>query len=189
VHSKNATLLPGLKPKYTLAEINSFSRERFVEVFGSTFEHSPWVAETTWDQRPFTDFDNLHRELCLTVHRCGEERQLALICAHPDLVGNAALAGTLTRASSSEQASAGLDKLAPEEIRAFQANNNEYREKFGFPFVICARLNKREAILKGFQTRLKNSRREEIQTALEEIGKIAYLRLRDLIDVDYGSQA
>jgi len=146
------------------------------------------VAEITWDQRPFTDLDDLHRKLCLTVQKAGKEQRLALICAHPDLVGRAALAGTLTQASSSEQASAGLDKLTPEEISAFQANNNEYREKFGFPFVICARLNKKEAILQGFRTRLKSSRSEEMQTALEEIGKIAYLRLRDLIDVDYGSQ-
>jgi OHCU decarboxylase len=179
----------GLKPNYTIGEINSFSKEKFVDVLGPTFEHSPWVAEATWMQKPFADLDDLHRKLCLTVDRAGEAQQVALICAHPDLVGRAALAGTLSRASSSEQASAGLDKLTPEEIIAFQTSNREYREKFGFPFVICARLNKKEAILQGFRTRLCHSRAEEIQTALEQIGKIAYLRLRDLIEADYASPA
>jgi OHCU decarboxylase len=116
------------------------------------------------------------------VRNAGEEKQLALIRAHPDLVGRAALAGTLTRASTSEQASAGLDKLAPEEVTTFQKFNQSYQEKFGFPFVICARLNKKEAILNGFRIRMNHSRQEEIQAALEEIFKIAGFRLRDLVE-------
>jgi OHCU decarboxylase len=108
------------------------------------------------------------------------EQQLALIRAHPDLVGRAALAGTLTRESNGEQASAGLNVLSPTEIELFQKQNAAYRAKFSFPFVICARLNKKEAILAGFEQRLKNSSMQEVQTALEEIFKIAELRLRDL---------
>ena len=109
------------------------------------------------------------------------EKQLALICAHPDLVGRAARAGTLTRESTNEQANAGLNQLLPEEIDLFQTQNAAYKNKFGFPFVICARLNKKAAILAGFGERLKNSREKEIKTALEEIFKIAELRLRDLV--------
>jgi 2-oxo-4-hydroxy-4-carboxy-5-ureidoimidazoline decarboxylase len=74
-----------------------------------------------------------------------------------------------------------LGQLSPAEIAVFQKYNQAYHEKFGFPFVICARLNKKEAILKGFETRLKNTRAQEIRAALEEIGKIAWLRLQDLI--------
>ena len=109
-----------------------------------------------------------------------EEKQLALIRAHPDLVGKLALAGQLTRESTNEQAGAGLGKLSPEEVELFQKNNASYQAKFGFPFVICARLNKKEAILAGFERRLKNSRTEEVAAALAEIFKIAELRLRDL---------
>jgi len=99
-----------------------------------------------------------------------------MIRAHPDLVGRAAL----TAESAREQAGAGLNQLSPEEIALFQRHNAAYREKFGFPFVICARLNKKEAILAGFERRLPHSREQEIQAALEEIFKIAELRLRDL---------
>jgi OHCU decarboxylase len=115
------------------------------------------------------------------VNAAGLDRQLTVIREHPDLVGRAALAGTLTRESTGEQASAGLNRLSPDEIALFQKQNDAYKNKFNFPFVICARLNKKEAILAGFERRLKNSREQEIKTALEEILKIAELRLRDLI--------
>jgi len=113
-------------------------------------------------------------------------RQEALIRAHPDLVGQAALAGTLTRASTGEQAAAGLDAgaLTEDEIAAFARNNAAYRERFGFPFVICARENRKESILAGFAARLGNTREREIRQALREIGKIAWYRLADVVAGD-----
>ncbi|MDB6026268.1 MAG: uraD [Verrucomicrobiales bacterium] len=150
-------------------------------VVGPVFEDSPWIAARTWNKRPLTSISQLHAAMCDTVRQSSEDEKLALIQAHPDLVGRAALAGTLTRESTGEQANAGLNKLSPEEVALFQKHNAAYREKFGFPFVICARLNKKEAILAGFEKRLQNSSDQEIKTALEEIFKIAELRLRDLI--------
>ena len=164
----------------TLYQLNSLTGDEFVRVVGPVFEHSPWIAEMTWPQRPFANVEALHAALCETVRVASEEKQLALIRAHPDLVGKLALAGQLTRESTGEQASAGLGNLTPEEVALFQKNNAAYKEKFGFPFVICARLNKKEAILNGFKVRLQNSREQEIQAALTEIFKIAELRLRDL---------
>jgi 2-oxo-4-hydroxy-4-carboxy-5-ureidoimidazoline decarboxylase len=165
----------------TLNQLNSRTREEFVRIVGPAFEHSPWIAEVTWHRRPFVTVDGLHAELCKTIADSGEQKQIALIRAHPDLVGKLAMAGQLTRESTGEQASAGLDKLSPSEVTLFQQNNAAYKAKFGFPFIICARLNKKEAILKGFEVRMKNTREQEIRTALEEIGKIARLRLEDLV--------
>jgi OHCU decarboxylase len=166
--------------KITLAELNKLDRAGFTRLIGPVFENSPWIAESTWPQRPFTTVEQLHAALCQTVRAASHEQKLALIRAHPDLVGRAALAGTLTRESTGEQASAGLNALSPEEIALFQKQNTDYRTKFDFPFVICARLNRKDAILAGFEKRLQNSPAQEIQTALEEIFKIAELRLRDL---------
>ncbi|HEY5041236.1 MAG TPA: 2-oxo-4-hydroxy-4-carboxy-5-ureidoimidazoline decarboxylase [Verrucomicrobiae bacterium] len=165
----------------TLLQLNSLARDEFIRIVGPVFEHSPWVAETAWPKKPFADMAKLHSALCDAVKNSGEEKQLALIRAHPDLAGWAAPAGTLTFASANEQASAGLNKLSPEEIELFQKQNAAYKDKFGFPFVICARLNKKEAVLAGFERRLKNPREQEVKTALEEIFKIAELRLRELI--------
>jgi len=169
------------KSRYALAELNGASRDEFVRVLGSVFEASPWIAEHTWTKRPFRDLDQLHGAMCGTVRNAGVKKQLALICAHPDLVGRAALAGTLSQESNREQASAGLIELTADEIATFQRLNETYREKFGFPFVICARLNKKDAILNGFRVRLEHSLEEEMKTALEEIYKIAYLRLQDIV--------
>jgi 2-oxo-4-hydroxy-4-carboxy-5-ureidoimidazoline decarboxylase len=168
-------------PRYTMAQLDALSVADFTRIVGPVFEHSPWIAEATASTRSFENLDQLHRALCETVRTAPIKKQLALIQAHPDLVGRAALAGTLTTESTKEQASAGLSNLTPAEIALFQKQNASYREKFGFPFVICARLNKKEAIIAGFERRLQNNREEEIKTALEEIFKIAELRLRDLI--------
>ena len=112
-------------------------------------------------------------------HRLTSE--IALIQAHPDLAGKAALAGTLGAASTGEQAAAGLNRLTADELARFTRLNAAYREKFGFPFVICARLLTKEEILQAFARRLDNSAEEEISSALEEIGKISMLRLRDIL--------
>jgi 2-oxo-4-hydroxy-4-carboxy-5-ureidoimidazoline decarboxylase len=165
---------------FAISELNNLDRPKFIRLIGPVFENSPWIAESTWPKRPFANVEQLHQALCDTVRDAVREQQLALIRAHPDLVGRAALAGTLTRESKGEQASAGLNALSPEEIALFQKQNAAYRAKFAFPFVICARLNKKDAILAGFEQRLKNSPAQEIQTALGEIFKIAELRLRDL---------
>lgn len=167
--------------QHPIAEINSLAREEFVRVIGPVFEHSPWIAQATWAKRPFASVEKLLAQVCETVKAAGLDRQLALVRAHPDLVGALALAGELTDESSREQASAGLTRLTPEEIALFARQNTAYKNRFNFPFVICARLNKKEAILAGFERRLGNPREQEIKTALEEIFKIAELRLRDLI--------
>jgi 2-oxo-4-hydroxy-4-carboxy-5-ureidoimidazoline decarboxylase len=168
-------------PHRTIAGLNTLARDEFVRLVGPVFEHSPWIAETAWLKKPFASLEQLHRTLCEVIQNADMKKQLALIRAHPDLVGRAALTETLTRESRNEQVSAGLSKLSPEEISLFQTQNAAYRTKFGFPFVICARLNKKEAILAGFERRLKNSQAQEIQAALGEIFKIAELRLHDLI--------
>ncbi|HYO50803.1 MAG TPA: 2-oxo-4-hydroxy-4-carboxy-5-ureidoimidazoline decarboxylase [Chloroflexia bacterium] len=169
------------KTPLTLDRVNGFDQHQFVESLGSLFEGSPWIAEEAWHERPFADITGLHSALCRVMYDAPTERKLSLIRAHPDLVGKAALAGTLTPESAREQASAGLDNLTQEEVATFTLLNNAYHDRFGFPFVICARENKRESILAGFDARLRNSREEEIQTALDEIAKIARLRLSDAV--------
>jgi 2-oxo-4-hydroxy-4-carboxy-5-ureidoimidazoline decarboxylase len=173
-YSFNSMTLP-------LPLLNEMSREKFVSTIGPVFEQSPWIAEVTWLKRPFATSQQLHSLMCRIIGDAGIEKQLALIRAHPDLVGRAALAGSLTRESTNEQTSAGLNRLSPEEVILFQKQNASYHERFGFPFVICARLNKKAAILAGFEKRLRNTRVQEIQIALEEIFKIAEFRLSDLI--------
>ena len=133
---------------------------------------------------PFASLEDLHAKLVETLMAAAVERKVQLIASHPDLVGHLARQGQLTRESTMEQRAAGLTQLSPSEVAAFDHYNSAYREKFGFPFVICARENRKEAILTAFPERLKNTRDEEIIIALNEISKIARLRLLDGIQED-----
>jgi 2-oxo-4-hydroxy-4-carboxy-5-ureidoimidazoline decarboxylase len=170
--------------KWSIGEINALDQDEFVRRLGFVFEGSPFIAAEAWYERPFADLPDLHRKLFAVVEGATPEQQEALISAHPDLVGRAALAGTLTRESTGEQAAAGLDPdhLSPEEVAEFTQLNAAYRDRFGFPFVICARENKKETILAGFRARLDHDRQTEIDTALAEIAKICWYRLVDVVE-------
>jgi OHCU decarboxylase len=151
-----------------------------VERYGPLFEHSPWVAEDAWKAGPFADRDEVYRALRNAMYAAPRDRQLALIRAHPDLAGKAAIEGTLTTSSKREQSSAGLDRLSPAEYEQFTRTNTAYRERFGFPFVVCVREHTKESIVRVAAERLEHTTDEEMRVALEEIAKIARLRLEDL---------
>jgi 2-oxo-4-hydroxy-4-carboxy-5-ureidoimidazoline decarboxylase len=164
-----------------LDEVNGQSEDEFISVFGSIFENSPWVAEKAWLRRPFATRSELLATMVAIVRQAGQEKQIALIQAHPDLAGRMAKQGLLTEASSQEQASAGLNQLSAAERKLFETYNEKYKSVFGFPFVICARLNDKRSILNAFERRLTLPRDAEIETALDEIEKIAGLRLTELV--------
>lgn len=168
-------------PMKTVSEINALPRGAFVAALGHLFEHSPWVADETWPQRPFPTVDALHAALGATMRGAARDRQLALIRAHPDLAGRLAQQRQLTVESTREQASAGLDQLTDAQMAEFTRLNAAYRARFDFPFIICARLNARAAILAALRARLENSPATEFATALAEIEKIARLRLQDAV--------
>lgn len=165
----------------TFASLNALDRSAFTTALGHLFEHSPWIEEETWPRRPFRDAAHLHAELCATMRAAEPTRQLDLIRAHPDLAGRLARQNALTADSTREQASAGLDRLTDAELAEFQRLNTAYLARFGFPFIICARLNAKSAILAAMQARLANAPEVEFATALGEIEKIAQLRLNDFL--------
>lgn len=164
-----------------LSALNRSDRDGFVTVCGPLFEHSPWVAERAFEARPFHELKSLNAALCGAMYCATSEEQVKLIGSHPDLVGKFAREGQLTTQSTAEQAAAGLYRLSADEVSAFDRYNAAYREKFGFPFVICARENSKVAILSAFPVRLGHDRDQEIRTALAEIAKIARLRLLNAV--------
>jgi OHCU decarboxylase len=158
-------------------------RAQFLQLQGRVYEHSPWIAEKLWDSGLKAEHDrieDLHRDLAAIVDAAPREKQLALLNAHPDLAGRLAMRGELTAESSSEQAGAGLDKCSPEEFRRFTELNDAYKGKFGFPFILAVKGKSRAEILQNFEHRIHNTPELEFRTALNEVHKIALLRLRDL---------
>jgi 2-oxo-4-hydroxy-4-carboxy-5-ureidoimidazoline decarboxylase len=161
----------------TLDEVNALDHDVFVARYGALFEHSPWVVERAAALRPFAD---VHAGLMAALEAASLDEKLALIRAHPELAGKAAMDRTLTDASAAEQASAGLDRLTPAEFERFHALNAAYRDRFDFPFIICVRLTDKAGILAAMEQRLAHDRDTEIATALNQIGEIVRLRLEDL---------
>jgi OHCU decarboxylase len=156
----------------------------FIEVFGRVWEHSPWIAEATYDAGigPAQDTaEGLHAAMTAVMRKAGPDRQKTLLAAHPDLAGKLAAAGELTPESTGEQASAGLDRLTGDERVRFTALNEAYKARFGIPFIMAVKGASKAAILDAFETRLKNRREQEFATALGQVETISLLRLKDLL--------
>ena len=156
------------------------SKAAFVARYGGLFEHSPWIAEAAWEAgaRAEQGADAVLAAMAAQVRAAPREKQLALVRAHPDLAGRAAL----TDASMGEQAGAGLEACSPGEFARFQELNAAYAARFGFPFVMAVKGADRMAILAGFEGRLGNAPKAEFATALAEIEKIAGFRLQSLAE-------
>lgn len=164
-----------------LSDLNGMDQKSFTDAVGFAFELSPWIAEQTWNARPFATIECLHAGMRDVVDRASDEQRLTLLRMHPDLAGRAAIAGDLTDESKREQSSAGLSHLTPDEYDAFIARNDAYRARFGIPFIICAREHNRTSILAAFDRRLQNDFADEVQTAIGEVFKISRLRLEDAV--------
>jgi 2-oxo-4-hydroxy-4-carboxy-5-ureidoimidazoline decarboxylase len=166
---------------YKLDAVNNMDHSSFIQHFGSIYEHSPWVADGAWHQRPFASVAALHAAMDSVMFAAPIAKQMALVRAHPELAGRLARLGQLTAASRSEQNQAGLDQLTPDQINRMNRFNAEYLAKFEFPFIICARLNDANSIIGALEARIGNFPEKEFQTALHEISKIAKLRLADAV--------
>lgn len=162
---------------------SALSREAFIKAFADIYEHSPWVAERAWDLGQGADLDDvqtLHARMSDILLSADHATQLALINAHPDLAGKAAVQGQLTQASTDEQAGAGIHQCTPDEFARFTELNEAYKAKFAFPFIMAVKGSNRHQILAAFETRIHNSADVEFACALAEINKIALFRLQAL---------
>lgn len=162
-----------------LAQLNSVPEDRFLEHIHGPLEGEAWLAKRVLEYRPFADLESLVGAFESVMQSASEEEQIRLIASHPDLA--IAVREKLSDASVREQASAGLNQLTPEEYAEFKHLNTAYRERFGFPFVICARENTKDSILIKFRERLNHQREPEIETGIAEVLKIIRLRLTDLL--------
>jgi OHCU decarboxylase len=161
------------------------SRAAFLDRFAGLYEATPWIAEALFDRGLIPADDSLAALLAAfsaVAAGASQEQKLALLRAHPDLAGRAALAGQVTAESAGEQASAGLDHCSPAELARFQELNGVYKARFEFPFILAVKGRSRGEILAAFETRLENSPETEFETALAQVNEIARLRLEAIAD-------
>jgi 2-oxo-4-hydroxy-4-carboxy-5-ureidoimidazoline decarboxylase len=162
--------------------LNASDKASFVAALGAIFEHAPWVAERAYGGRPYQTVADLHAAMLSAVGMARAEEQRTFLRGHPELAGKVARAGTMEPHSRQEQAGLGLDRLSDEEFERFAALNAAYRERFGFPFIVCVRRHTRDSILAAFERRSTQSPEAELRTALQEIGYITRLRLVETVD-------
>lgn len=166
---------------FSIKDVNSLDYKEFISLLGSLFENTPLIAAAVWSYRPFETRESLYNALCSFVNqlpRAGKEGLLRLM---PDLAGKLAHQGALTPESKAEHRTAGLFELSTAEQSELDSLNSAYKQKFGFPFVICVRENKIAAIFAGLKSRLNNSAEEEVNGAIEQVCKIVWHRLTDLV--------
>src|SRR6202045_2086514 len=168
----------------SLSDLNASSKGDFVAALSNIFEYSPWIPEQVASARPVAGVKQLFDAMKAAVDRAPSELRLALIKAHPDLANRTQRAAGLTAESSAEQDSIGLDRLSDAEYQAFERVNNAYRAKFVFPYIVCVRRHTRDSILRDFERRLPNDANTETEKSIEEICRIAALRVDQLVMSD-----
>ncbi|MBA1278276.1 2-oxo-4-hydroxy-4-carboxy-5-ureidoimidazoline decarboxylase [Pseudomonas stutzeri] len=169
--------------RFQTLQPSSLDRDAFVAAFADIYEHSPWVAEQAYDKgvdASLDDIETLHARMADILLSAPRETQLALINAHPDLAGKAAVRGELTASSTSEQAGAGIHECTAEEFARFTELNEAYKDKFGFIFIMAVKGSNRHQILAAFEERLHNTPEQEFDRAVSEINKIALFRLQTM---------
>lgn len=165
----------------SLSDVNALAPAAFVARFGDVAEHAPWVAEAAAGKRPFPSREAMIAAFGAAIAAAPVERQKALLLAHPDLAGKAAVAGELTRESTAEQAGAGLDRLTAEEFARFTEMNGAYRTRHGIPFILAVKGATKHDILAAFETRVGRAPEEEFRAALEQVRRIVRFRLEERV--------
>lgn len=165
----------------TITAVNLLEPSEFMRLFCNVVEHAPSIAAVLARRRPFRDVDHLLAELYSAVDGLSDSDKVDILRRHPDLAGALAEQGLLTAESTMEQKSAGLDQLTEQQKYDMKRMNTTYKDKFGFPFVICARENKAAAIVAGLTLRLINTPDKEVSIGIAEVKKIARLRVLDIV--------
>ncbi len=159
-------------------KINKLTKSEFVKVFANIFENAGWIAEKLYNQKPFNSFEELSLKMINIFENSSKEKKLEILNAHPDLADKAKIT-LLTPDSKKEQNSAGLDQCTEEEFSEFKKLNKTYK-KFGFPFIMSIKNKNKIEILNNFRKRINSELEIEFNEAVEQVKKIASLRLEDL---------
>jgi 2-oxo-4-hydroxy-4-carboxy-5-ureidoimidazoline decarboxylase len=160
-------------------KINNLSQIKFNEIFANIFEKTKWIAERLYNQKPFNSFEDLCSKILEIFKTTSKENQLKIIRAHPDLADKTKIS-LLNIDSRTEQNRAGLNQCSEKEFREFKDLNNEYKKKFGFPFILAVEDKNKAEILNKFKKRILNSTDDEFKEAISQVCKIANLRLNKI---------
>ena len=162
-----------------IKKINELSQSEFVKIFANIFENTSWIAENTYNNRPFKDFEDLSQKMINLFSNTTKKNQLTILRNHPDLADRTKI-GLLTIDSEKEQSNAGLDQCTEDEFNEFKNLNDKYKKKFGFPFIYAVKGKEKKEILSNFRQRSLNDINVEFIEAKKQVKIIASLRLNEI---------
>ena len=161
----------------SIDKFNKLSKAEFISIFGNIFEKTEWVAERCYESKPYNNLDELVSKMMKIFENIKKERHLEILNSHPDL----AVEKKLTKDSKNEQKNASLNQCTDEEFVEFKKLNEEYKKKFGFPFIVAVKGKNKEEILNSFRQRITNNINLEFEEAKKQVKKIASFRLGEII--------
>jgi len=161
----------------SIDKFNKLSKAEFISIFGNIFEKTKWVAEKCYESKPYNNLDELVSKMMKIFENIEKERLLEILNSHPDL----AVGKKLTKDSKNEQKNASLNQCTDEEFVEFKKLNEEYKKKFGFPFIVAVKGKNKEGILNSFRQRITNNINLEFEEAKKQVKKIASFRLGEII--------
>ena len=161
----------------SIDKLNKLSKPEFISIFGNVFEKTEWIAERCYESKPYNNTDELVSKMMKIFENIEKEKHLKILNSHPDL----AIAKKLTKDSKNEQKNASLNQCTDEEFAEFKKLNEEYKKKFGFPFIVAVKGKNKEEILNSFRQRITNNINLEFEEAKKQVKKIANFRLSEII--------
>ena len=161
----------------SIDKVNKLSKSDFISIFGNVFEKTEWIAQKSYDSKPYKNFEELFSKMMEIFENTNKENHIKILNAHPDL----AVEKKLTEDSKNEQKNASLNQCTNEEFIEFKKLNEEYKKKFGFPFILAVKGNNKEEILNSFRQRITNNINLEFEEAKKQVKKIANFRLSEII--------
>ena len=161
----------------SINKINQLTKNDFIDIFGNVFEKTNWIAEKTFDLKPYKNFNKLSSAIMKIYENSSKEDYLKILNSHPELV----VEKKLTENSQKEQNNANLNQCSNKEFNEFQNLNSKYNKKFGFPFIIAVKGKNKNEILISFRKRIKNEINLEFEEAKKQVKKIANFRLEEII--------
>ena len=162
----------------SIDRVNKLSKSGFISIFGNVFEKTEWIAQKSYDSKPYKNFEELFSKMMEIFENTNKENHIKILNAHPDL----AVEKKLTEDSKNEQKIASLNQCTNEEFIEFKKLNEEYKKKFGFPFILAVKGNNKEEILNSFRQRITNNINLEFEEAKKQVKKIANFRLSKIIE-------
>lgn len=166
----------------TLHELNILPKQQLREELLKCCGSSAWVDKML-PFFPADDMVELLEDAEEQWFKCSEQDWKEAFAQHPKIGDIQSLekkfASTAAWASGEQEA---IKTASSQTLQELKDVNQQYEDKFGYIFIICATGKSADEMLGLLQTRLQNSPEVEIEIAADEQNKITKLRIEKLLE-------